>query len=565
MGGKAKRRKPRSKHMREHLEVQKSEVVLPLEQSPASGDLSGRPVERLQNNLWNSFENVLHFDSADTRHQFRDLCIRLHQTKKQAYWKAREAKPANVFERLADQIFDFYCPAQELSEDEGADGVDHVRASGKKSINSSPGAPAGADEESCVKSKRTRGGAEWWVQVREMGSRSRLYAGEQNDDMSLGFHWDLDYENGTCPKFGTVTYLDDIGAPTVALELGRAEPEAVEAKRKLGKRKPSAQKNSQHSWSVPSAAVSHPVLGKHFVFRGDLLHGVPIEYARRREDGFVVHGGGAGGGDKVEEDQVLDEEQNDEPKAKRAKKCGVVSSDNTKDAASTSYFSTPSTFTKRACSTSTTRVTFLVNIWPDSEGIGGIRSFADSKQELEQEPNGSLLLQELLAETTSSTSSTTRKKSSSSCSTLDEKKVWFRFPGARSEDSTTTGGAGTTTSVLVEKDEPLPVHASNRNTVVCGLSFDNGEAEQYQLWLPIVEEATTTTTTTACSSIRNRSRSKKMKSTSSRDNASMQDKDAENPSRPSGSHSSSKSEAASSSIILFQGGNQAPCKVVRHL
>lgn len=58
-----------------------------------------------------------------------------------------------------------------------------------------------------------RSGVEWWVQVREGGS-----AGE-----GIGMHWDKDEAlvaggGGMAhPVVGTVTYLTDIGAPTLVI------------------------------------------------------------------------------------------------------------------------------------------------------------------------------------------------------------------------------------------------------------------------------------------------------------------------------------------------------------
>jgi hypothetical protein len=94
-------------------------------------------------------------------------------------------------------------------------------------------------------------GAEWWV----------LYLHTIDD---VGFHWDRDYgieleENRMVhPYLGTVTYLSNVGGPTVFLDMpGDTIAEEFE------------------NFSLSCCRVSYPKPGKHVTFDGNLLHGAP--------------------------------------------------------------------------------------------------------------------------------------------------------------------------------------------------------------------------------------------------------------------------------------------------
>ena len=95
-------------------------------------------------------------------------------------------------------------------------------------------------------------GAEWWT-----------LAIDPEDE--VGLHWDKDYSlesagvNAT-PEFATVTYLSDLGAPT--LILARPCPPAVSDPIDDGV-------------PTPRAYLSFPAAGKHVRFDGALLHGAP--------------------------------------------------------------------------------------------------------------------------------------------------------------------------------------------------------------------------------------------------------------------------------------------------
>ena len=96
-------------------------------------------------------------------------------------------------------------------------------------------------------------GAEWWT----------LYL-EHDDD--VGFHWDRDYgledefDKLVHPQLATVTYMSNVGGPTVVLDMpGNIQQQGYE------------------SYPLSSCIISKPVVGKHMVFDGLLLHGAPSD------------------------------------------------------------------------------------------------------------------------------------------------------------------------------------------------------------------------------------------------------------------------------------------------
>ena len=167
------------------------------------------------------------------------LCRRVFR--EQAFWKPADRAPANLFERLAEQIFERHAERA------------WRRRGGKGSID------------------LARSGAEWWVQVR--GPRMK-------QGTSLGFHWDLDYARSLCPEVATVTYLTDVGgAPTVVLD-GAASYGAMNspaASTVGGSAMRGGGGDITLRQPVKRGLVSFPEVGKHISFRGDLLHGVPAE------------------------------------------------------------------------------------------------------------------------------------------------------------------------------------------------------------------------------------------------------------------------------------------------
>ena len=114
-------------------------------------------------------------------------------------------------------------------------------------------------------------GAEWWAQVRGGGHRHE----------GIEFHWDVDEhfcdrsDTGGVhvhPHLSTVTYLADVGAPTLVLD---ARPPASSA--------PSAV--AEAHGAVESGGISWPRLAKHIVFDGSLLHGAVPPAGRGAQPG----------------------------------------------------------------------------------------------------------------------------------------------------------------------------------------------------------------------------------------------------------------------------------------
>eukprot|EP00929_Paragymnodinium_shiwhaense_P012784 TRINITY_DN12067_c0_g3_i1.p1 TRINITY_DN12067_c0_g3~~TRINITY_DN12067_c0_g3_i1.p1 ORF type:complete len:386 (+),score=75.23 TRINITY_DN12067_c0_g3_i1:65-1159(+) len=97
-------------------------------------------------------------------------------------------------------------------------------------------------------------GAEWWAQVRQGG----------HAEEGIQFHWDTDeivverHGVNIHPHLATVTYLTDIGAPTLAVDC-RNPRKAASLEEAYG--------------SIRRGLLTHPRIGKHIVFDGQLLHG----------------------------------------------------------------------------------------------------------------------------------------------------------------------------------------------------------------------------------------------------------------------------------------------------
>lgn len=166
-----------------------------------------------------------------------------------------------------------------------------------------------------------RSGAEWWTLVldahsaegKEKRTQNETDDDDEEEDDEVGMHFDADYGlEAQMPNFllhprvATITYLSDIGVPTLILDKRSPAPSDVDKKGLAG--------------DINKAWLSHPSFGKHVAFDGRLLHGAPGEY-------FPAADSTA---------------KSSEPKAKRAK----VDQD----------FNNGKVFSGK-------RITFLVNIW----------------------------------------------------------------------------------------------------------------------------------------------------------------------------------------------------------
>ena len=166
----------------------------------------------------------------------------------QSFWVPMERRQAaaGVLEAFAAAVFDFHT----------AGGVDGVEID-----------PA-------------RSGAEVWVQVRSAtaaaaaASEAEAAEGGEEDPASINWHFDKDEDLlDECdvylhPFISTVTYLTNVGAPTVVVVDAKITPDGVLQQAEEGAEGGSA----EEEWG---AAVSYPVVGKHIAFNGRLLHGCP--------------------------------------------------------------------------------------------------------------------------------------------------------------------------------------------------------------------------------------------------------------------------------------------------
>jgi len=144
-------------------------------------------------------------------------------------------------------------------------------------------------------------GAEWWVQIRPSPAKTgryslvremdKLEAAQQNKESSTGesgcdddlptgisFHWDKDEElrlmtGGSLyihPHISTVTYLTNIGAPTMVLDCMVDPASGSDGLPDLNK-------------PVKGGFISWPRTGKHLSFDGRMLHAAPIDLMEEGE------------------------------------------------------------------------------------------------------------------------------------------------------------------------------------------------------------------------------------------------------------------------------------------
>jgi len=112
-------------------------------------------------------------------------------------------------------------------------------------------------------------GVEWWIQIRPTPPKIDRRCQPGDNTTSISFHWDKDEDLRVAtgglfihPHLSTVTYLTSCGAPTVILNS------------KVGNIQTGEPNLHRH---IDTAFISWPCRGKHLVFDGALLHGVPSE------------------------------------------------------------------------------------------------------------------------------------------------------------------------------------------------------------------------------------------------------------------------------------------------
>lgn len=124
-----------------------------------------------------------------------------------------------------------------------------------------------------------RSGAEWWTLVMDTNSSPEAKeekpksdddseSSEEEEDDEVGMHFDADYgledqlpNYLLHPRIATVTYLSNVGVPTLVLNKRSPPPTDVDKKSLNG--------------SIGKGWLSCPLIGKHIAFDGRLLHGAP--------------------------------------------------------------------------------------------------------------------------------------------------------------------------------------------------------------------------------------------------------------------------------------------------
>ena len=135
-------------------------------------------------------------------------------------------------------------------------------------------------------------GAEWWVQIRPSPEKTGRYSmhdkSDDPDDMAkegISFHWDKDEDlrllcGGNTyihPHISTVSYLTDLGAPTVAFNIrvnNMTGEYITQPKQSTAAEKDSDEKNKG---GIIEGFLSWPKFCKHMSFDGRYLHAAPAD------------------------------------------------------------------------------------------------------------------------------------------------------------------------------------------------------------------------------------------------------------------------------------------------
>jgi len=138
-------------------------------------------------------------------------------------------------------------------------------------------------------------GAEFWTLVMDAAPPNITDDGDDDQD-EVGVHFDADYGleeqiPGMLlhPRLATVTYLSDVGAPTLVLEKQSPAP-GTDIIKELG-------------GDVEKGWLSGPKFGKHIAFDGRLLHGAPATFFPGFHDIKVEQGEPNAKRQKVEKNQ----------------------------------------------------------------------------------------------------------------------------------------------------------------------------------------------------------------------------------------------------------------------
>ena len=191
-----------------------------------------------------------------------------------------------------------------------------------------------------------RSGAEWWTLVLDTAKEKKQNSGDndvdadadadadsqssEEEDDEVGMHFDADYgleaqlpNYMLHPRVATITYLSNVGVPTLILNKRSPPPVDVEKKSLNG--------------SIEQGWLSCPMVGKHICFDGRLLHGAPGTFFPASNSAVK-----SGNGDvDVDVDVDVEEQSSKRRKLESGEKLDTGSS----------------------CDNGTKRITFMVNVW----------------------------------------------------------------------------------------------------------------------------------------------------------------------------------------------------------
>jgi len=154
----------------------------------------------------------------------------------------------------------------ETSDKDKGDGA-AATASPKKPLQSPPVAAATAAAAAAASTGTTAGGKSAAAK-KGKGNDESDEEDDEDDDDEVGMHFDADYgleaqlpNYMLHPRVATITYLSDIGVPTLILDKVSPPPSDVS--------------KSSLAGDISTGWLSHPEFGKHVAFDGRMLHGAP--------------------------------------------------------------------------------------------------------------------------------------------------------------------------------------------------------------------------------------------------------------------------------------------------
>ena len=156
----------------------------------------------------------------------------------------------------------------EVSDKEGADKEGAVAASPKNPISPPPVAAAAAAAAAVAAATSTTAGGKSAAAKKGKGNDESDDEDDDDEDDEVGMHFDADYgleaqlpNYMLHPRVATITYLSDIGVPTLILDKVSPPPSDVS--------------KSSLAGDISTGWLSHPDFGKHIAFDGRMLHGAP--------------------------------------------------------------------------------------------------------------------------------------------------------------------------------------------------------------------------------------------------------------------------------------------------